>query len=119
MSERRGHDGGAFRFTVVNVMDVPLRGVLLRLRLQEGVPSLRELGPGRRLLLRSPAGEEREVRVLDFSVTGGRATQSRLERMRELDVIVARDDAWSDGRPIRIGWSVVGAAAERRTGRAA
>ena len=119
MRKTQGHDGGALRFKVVNVLDVPSRGVLLRLRLVEGSPSLRELGPGRRLLLRSPSGEEREVRVLDFSVTGGRATQSRLERMRELDVIVASEDAWSGGRPVRIGWSVVGTAAERGAGRAA
>lgn len=107
---RQGSRDGAFRFRVSDAVDVPHRGVLLRLRLLEGRPSLDELRPGRRLVLRSPDGEERRVRVQDYSVTGGRATQARLERTRELDVVISRADAYQGGRRVEIGWLVVGAA---------
>ncbi len=93
-----------------DAVEVPHRGVLLRLRLMEGVPALAELRPGRYLRLRAPDGEERWVRVLDFAIIGGRATQARLERTRELDVVISKADARQGGRPVEIGWLVVGAA---------
>lgn len=102
--------GDSFRFRVSDVVEVPLRGYLLRLRLLEGSPRVSELGPGRHLLLRAPDGTERGVRVLDYSVVGGKATQARLERTRELDIVISRGDALAGGRPIEIGWVVVGAA---------
>ena len=102
---------GSFRFRVSDAVDIPSRGFLLRLRLMEGMPSIRELGPGRYLRLRAPDGVERLVRVMDFSSVGGRATQARLERMRELDVIISKADAHRDGRTIQIGWNVIGAVA--------
>lgn len=88
-----------------------MRGYLLRLRLMEGSPSMTELRPGGHLLLRAPDGEEREVRIQDHAITGGRATQARLDRTRELDVIISHADALRGGRPITIGWSVVGVSA--------
>jgi hypothetical protein len=88
-----------------------MRGYLLRLRLLEGSPRISELGPGRRLRLRAPDGAERVVRVQDFAVVGGRATQARLERTRELDVIISREDALAGGRAVEIGWMVIGTAA--------
>jgi len=104
------HPGDAFRFRVSDVVEVPLRGYLLRLRLLEGSPRVSELGPGRYLRLRAPDGEERVVRVRDYAVVGGKATQARLERTRELDVVISREDALAGGRPIRSGWVVVGTA---------
>jgi hypothetical protein len=50
------------------------------------------------------------VRVLDFAVVGGRATQARLERTRELDVVISQEDARAGGRTVGIGWLVVGTA---------
>lgn len=100
--------GDSFRFHVSDVVEVPLRGYLLRLRLLEGSPRISELGPGRFLRLRAPDGTERAVRVQDFAVIGGRATQARMERTRELDVVISREDALAGGRAIGIGWVVVG-----------
>lgn len=88
-----------------------MRGYLLRLRLLEGSPRISELGPGRYLRLRAPDGAERVVRVQDYAVIGGRATQARLERTRELDIVISREDALAGGRPVAIGWMVVGTAA--------
>lgn len=100
--------GGPFRFRVSDALDVPLRGYLLRLRLLEGRPDIDDLSPGSRLLLRSPDGEERQVRVEDFSTTGGRQTQERLDRYGELDIMISNDDALGeDGRAIDIGWIVL------------
>ncbi|HEX6938120.1 MAG TPA: hypothetical protein VF158_01815 [Longimicrobiales bacterium] len=111
MGSRTGSKGGSFRFRVSDAVEVPHRGMLLRLRLMEGLPSIAELGPGRYLRLRAPDGAERWVQVLDFAIVGGRPTQARLERTRELDVVVPMADAHRDGRTIEIGWQVVGTAA--------
>lgn len=102
--------GGSFRFRVSDAVEVPARGYLLRLRLMEGSPSMAELKPGRLLRLRAPDGEERLVRIQDHAITGGRATQARLDRTRELDVIISRADALQGGRPVAIGWVVDGTA---------
>jgi hypothetical protein len=50
--------GGAFNFRVSDVVDVPLRGTKLRLRLLEGSPSMKDLRVGATLLLRTLSGEE-------------------------------------------------------------
>lgn len=99
--------GGTYRFRVSDAARVPLRGYLLRLRLMDGRPSLSKLRPGSRILLRSPDGVERVVEVQDFSVIGGRATQQRLERTGELDVLISETDAVRDGRAVEIGWQVL------------
>ncbi|MBI4545669.1 MAG: hypothetical protein HY703_10770 [Gemmatimonadetes bacterium] len=106
---RTGVGGGApFRFRVSDVLDVPLRGTLLRLRLVEGGPRLADLRPGRALRLQGPGGEERVVRILAFSATGGRPSQKRLERTRELDVIISSTDGLGAGRAVQIGWFASG-----------
>jgi hypothetical protein len=93
--------GGAFEFRVSDVVAVPLRGTMLRLRLVEGSPSLEDLAVGRELVLRGPAGAERRVRIRAHSVTIGKPAQARLDRTGELDVIIEDD---SGGEPIEIGW---------------
>jgi hypothetical protein len=99
--------GGPFRFRVSDVVEVPLRGVLLRLRLVDGKPSMNDLGVGASLRLRSPDGVERDVRVTAHAVTGGRPTQERLDRVRELDVLI---EDGAPGEPIGIGWIASGPA---------
>lgn len=101
----------SFRFRVSDAVEVPMRGYLLRLRLMEGTPPVGALRPGRLLRLRAPDGLERLVRIVDYAISGGRVTQARLERTRELDVIISRADALRDGRPVETGWMVVGTAA--------
>lgn len=112
------HADDPFRFRVSDAVEVPMRGYLLRLRLMEGSPSMSELKKGRFIVLRAPDGEERTVRIQDHAITGGRATQARLERTRELDVIISDEDALQGGRPVAIGWYVVRTASDRN-GRAA
>ena len=100
--------GGPFRFRVSDIVDVPLRGHLLRLELSEGTPSMKDLQPGRKLRVISPDGERREITIVGHSATGGRATQERLERTRQLDLVVSRADAGTGASRIDIGWSVAG-----------
>ncbi len=103
-----GSPKGSYRFRVSDTMDVPLRGVMLRLKLLEGRPALSRLEPGETIRLVGPDGETRSVAVKALSVTGGRATQKRLERNRQLDVVIAPEEARVGGRPVAIGWFVVG-----------
>lgn len=104
MGDKRSDAGSAFRFRVSDSLEVPLRGHLLRLRVVEGRPALRDLRPGSRLKLQSPKGEERVVTISDHAVTNGRPSQDRLERTRELDVVISREDAGSGAERVGIGW---------------
>jgi hypothetical protein len=97
-----------FEFRVSDSMVVPLRGQLLRLRVTRGNPQVGAVAVGRRLMVAAPDGREREVHILDHSMTGGRVTQARLDKTRELDLLLAEGDARIDGEPIGIGWTVRG-----------
>jgi hypothetical protein len=97
-----------FEFRVSDALVVPLRGRLLRLRVISGKPQASALAVGKRLCVRAPDGNEREVRILDHSMTGGRVSQAGLDRKREVDVIVANEESEIDGEPIGIGWTAHG-----------
>jgi hypothetical protein len=99
---------GPFEFRVSDSLEVPLRGHLLRLELSEGTPSMKDLQPGRKLRVSSPGGERREITIVGHSATGGRATQERLDRARQLDLVVSRADAGEGASCIDIGWLVSG-----------
>ncbi len=98
---------GPYTFRVSDALEVPLRGHMLRLRLTEGAPSMGDLGVGRVLRLRSPDGETRDVPILAHSATGGKASQKRLDEVRELDVIVD-SNLVLQGSPVTIGWHATG-----------
>jgi hypothetical protein len=98
---------GAFEFRVSDVVDVPLRGIVLRLRLLEGEPALGDLAVGEQLQLRAPDGSERRVSVAAHPVTGGKPSQQRLDRTREFDVLIADDAAGVEGA-VEIGWTARG-----------
>jgi hypothetical protein len=100
--------GGPFTFRVSDSLDVPQRGHLLRLRLNAGTPSMKDLHRGQKLRIVSPDGKERTVTILDHAVTGGRATQNRLEETRELDVVISSVDAGAYDDLIGIGWTASG-----------
>lgn len=108
LRRRRKSEGGAYTFRVSDVVDVPLRGTVLRLRLVKGTPSMRDLGAGCTLTLRSPAGAERTVTIAGHAASSGRASQARLDRARELDVVIA-DEAATES-PVEIGWLATGPA---------
>lgn len=106
---RRSADGGPYNFRISDVVDVPLRGTKLRLRLIEGQPSMKDLGVGSTLLLRTPSGEQQRARIVAHASSSGRARQDRLDRTRELDVIVTDDGAPPGVRiPAEIGWTASG-----------
>lgn len=100
--------GGPFRFRVSDIVDVPLRGHLIRLRLVEGKPAIADLVIGRRLRLTSPAGDDRTITIADHAVTGGTQTQQRLERTRELDIVVSGEDAGHGHAAVGLGWIASG-----------
>lgn len=102
--KKKKRGGGPFSFRVSDVVDVPLRGILLRLRLVDGSPAVADLGVGSKLRLQPAGGAEREVQIKAHSVTAGRPTQERLDRTREFDVVI--EDA--GGEPIEIGWMATG-----------
>jgi hypothetical protein len=93
---------------VSDAVAVPLRGYLLRLKLQDGTPALTDIAPGRKLRLRGPAGGERIVHVKDYSATEGVPSQAKLDARRELDIVIAQEDGLVDGQEIQIGWIASG-----------
>jgi hypothetical protein len=108
---RQASATGAYRFRVSDVVEVPLRGTKLRLKLVEGAPTMKDLRLGSTLALTSPAGEERRVSIVAYASSVGRAKQARLERSRELDVIVTEEGAQPGVRiPAEIGWYASGPA---------
>ena len=109
--------GGPFRFRVSDIVDVPLRGHLLRLRLIEGQPSIGDLAIGQRLRVTSPVGAVRTVTITDHALTAGRQTQRRLERTRELDVVISDEDAAGGDAAIGLGWIASGPVSGEGDGR--
>ena len=105
---KKKKSAGPFKFRVSDSVQVPLRGQMLRLKLLDGVPGLADVSPGRKIRVHSPSGAERVIVIKDFSATAGVMTQEKLERYRELDVVVEAHDAVIDGSEIEIGWTASG-----------
>lgn len=91
------------RFLVLDAMDAPREGQILRLRLQSGAaPSLRSL-KGARLAGQGPRGESATVRVKGFPTFGGKPSESRFSRTGRVDVHVTADGA---GEPVGLQWEL-------------
>ncbi len=89
-------------FRVVDALDGPHGGRILRLRLEEGpAPRVRDL-KGSRLAATAPDGTRRDVTVQGFAVFGGRVSDRRLADTGRVDVHV-RDDA-PDVPPVSTRW---------------
>lgn|SRR5687767_12301890 len=97
-----------FKFRVSDAVQVPLRGQMLRLKLLDGEPGLADVSPGKKIRVHSPNGGERVIVIKDFSATAGVMSQEKLDRYRELDVVVESHDATIDGAEIEIGWMATG-----------
>jgi hypothetical protein len=90
-------------FRVLDAMDAPHAGRILRLRLQSGeAPSIRSL-KGSELRAVSPTGQERRVKVLGFAVFGGKPSDTRLARTGRIDVHVEES---GEGDPVGLRWEV-------------
>ena len=95
---------GRATYRVSDVYEVPLRGVMLRLKVHGGEPSMKDLKRGAAIDVRSPDGARRTVHVKAIGVISGRAKQERLDRTGEIDVLVSREDGLADP-PVGIGWT--------------
>lgn len=94
-------------FRVIDAMDAPHGGRILRLRLKRGeAPRVKDL-KGARMLAISPEGDRRTVEVEGFAVFGGRPTDERLSRTGRADLRVYEPDGGSD-RPITFDWELAG-----------
>ena len=99
------HESHESVFTVIDALDRPHGGRVLKLRLQRGeTPSVKEL-KGAELIATSPTGEERAVHVEGFALFGGRPSDERLARTGRIDINVG-DEGTVSGRPVGIRWLV-------------
>ncbi len=90
-------------FRVLDAMDSPHSGRILRLRLQSGeAPSIRSLR-GSELVAVSPTGAQRRVRVKGFAVFGGKPSDDRLARTGRVDLHV---EEIGEGDPVGLRWEV-------------
>ena len=95
-------------FKVIDALDAPHRGRIVKLRLREGeAPTVRQLR-GARLLARSPGGEEEHLLVLGFAVFGGKPSDARISRTGRVDLVVDGEN----GTPPKVStlWEVMGPA---------
>lgn len=93
-------------YRVIDAMDAPHGGRILRLKLIEGdPPSPREVKAGR-LEATSPDGRSRcSLRVDGFAVFGGRPSSDRIARTGRLDVRVFPENE-DDASKIGLTWEV-------------
>lgn len=90
-------------FRVLDAMDAPHNGRILRLRLHAGeAPSIRSLR-GARIRAKSPDGRTCEAKVSGFAVFGGKPSDERLARTGRVDIHV--EESGGQG-PIGLQWEV-------------
>lgn len=96
-------NGSGAVFRVIDAMDGPHEGRILRLRLLSGeAPKIRAL-KGAELRAQSPDGQISRVRVKGFAVFGGKPSNERLARTGRIDVHVEPLDG---GPPVGLRWEV-------------
>ena len=94
-------------FLVIDAMDVPHRGRVIRLRLQGGQPpSLRDL-KGALLQAQSPQGDRETLKVIGFFLPGGRPSDARLSRTGRVDLLVELEGGM-DRPEVSTRWEVTG-----------
>lgn len=92
-------------FRVIDALDAPFNGQILRLRLQDGkTPSLKTMKDGT-FTARSPNGEEARVRIVAFSIIGGKPSQARFDRTGRVDVVAVPDNG---ATPVALRWTLTG-----------
>ncbi len=95
---------GGTMLRVVDVLDHPHGGRIVRLRLEEGeMPSARSWR-GRTLQATGPRGEEQHLEVLGFALTGGKASDTAMRSTGRVDLHVRET---GEGPPVDLTWKVV------------
>jgi hypothetical protein len=95
-------------FRVLDALDGPHGGRILRLRLQAGeAPSVKALKGARMKAVSPDGGVERFFQVDGFAVFGGHASDERLARTGRIDVHVKDEDPSADP-PVALRWEVTG-----------
>jgi hypothetical protein len=90
-------------YRVLDAMDAPHTGRILRLRLQSGeAPSIKSV-KGSELSAVSPDGDECRFRVLGFAVFGGKPSNERFARTGRIDVHI---EELGPAGPIGLRWEV-------------
>ena len=90
-------------FRVLDALEAPHGGRILRLRLEAGEPpSIGDL-KGARLKAVSSDGDSCTVRVRGFALTGGRPSDDRLARTGRIDLHIEEE---GDGPPVGLRWEV-------------
>ena len=95
--------GSGVVFRVLDAMDAPHSGRILRLRLHSGeAPPVKSL-KGSEMLALSPDGTQCRLRVTGFALFGGKPSNDRLARTGRIDVHVEELD---EGGPVGLRWEV-------------
>ena len=95
-------DGIVFR--VLDAMDAPHSGRILRLKLQSGeAPSVKSLRK-REMLATGPQGQVCRIQAIGFAVFGGKPSNDRLSRTGKVDLHIEELD---DGGPVGLRWEVI------------
>ena len=97
---------GDVRFHVIDSLDHPHGGRILRLRLDEGnPPTLKELKGATLKLLSAEAGSEALVRVDGFALFGGTPSDERIRQAGRVDVHVFPEDPETDLSLVDAAWN--------------
>ena len=95
--------GTGLVFRVLDAMDAPHKGRILRLRVQSGEPPTVRSLKGAQMVARSPDGQECRIRIGGFAVFGGKPSNDRIVRTGRVDVHIEELD---DGGPVGLRWEV-------------
>jgi hypothetical protein len=90
---------------VVDALDHPHGGRILRLRLLQGDPPTKRSLKGASLKATGPRGEARTFRVLGFPLTGGKLSDARIRETGRVDLHIEEE---GEGVPISLTWTVTG-----------
>ena len=97
-----GSTGQGMVFRVLDALDTPHSGRILRLRLQSGeVPSIKSLRSAE-LRATGPDGESCRLRVMGFALFGDKPSDGRLARAGRIDVHIEE----ICGDPVGLRWEV-------------
>jgi hypothetical protein len=95
---------GETELRVIDAMNHPHGGRVLRLRLVDGeAPTVKGLR-GTTFRATGPRGDSRRFKVLGFPVMGGKVSDARIRETGRVDVHVEEEDG--EGAPVSLTWTV-------------